>query len=310
MSTDHTQSRGDLNDVVAEKIARFKSVFVPYPKHVELHDRCDYLQRLGRKTVGQPQMGLRAIAPSGSGKSMAAEAYMALVERHRPRTATFIPIVKINLERASTSKKLMTSILDFFGDPHSSHGNELVLKRRVLACFQRFGTELLIVDEVQHLNYRSGPTSDVTDTLKGMLDAGVVPMVFLGTEDAEGMFKRNLQLNGRLLAPCDLNPLSARDPRDQELFSRFVVKLERIVVETEVLPELSNLGEAGLIPALFEISSGMVGRVARLFQIALELPIRRGGHRLEPSDLSWAADRWAVEHNFVGRNPIARMLNG
>lgn len=26
MSTDHTQSRGDLNDVVAEKIARFKSV--------------------------------------------------------------------------------------------------------------------------------------------------------------------------------------------------------------------------------------------------------------------------------------------
>ena len=75
MSEDFTDppSAADLNDIVAEKLERFKSIFVPYPKHVELHDRFDYLQKLGRRTIGKPQMGLRILAPTGSGKSTAAE---------------------------------------------------------------------------------------------------------------------------------------------------------------------------------------------------------------------------------------------
>ena len=75
MSEDFTDppSGADLNDFVAEKIDRFRSIFVPYPKHVELHDRFDYLQKLGRRTVGKPQMGLRILAPTGSGKSKAAD---------------------------------------------------------------------------------------------------------------------------------------------------------------------------------------------------------------------------------------------
>jgi hypothetical protein len=120
----------------------------------------------------------------------------------------------------------------------------------VFACFERFGTELLIVDECQHLNYRNGLKNDVTDTLKGMLDAGFVPMVFLGTEDAEQMFKRNLQLNGRLLAPCDLLPLNSRNVDDRRLFAVFVAKLEQAIVDQGVLPEQSRLGDAGLLPAL------------------------------------------------------------
>lgn len=80
----------------------------------------------------------------------------------------------------------------------------------MLEYFILLQTELLIVDEVQHLNYRNGLKNDVTDTLKGLLDADVIPIVFFGTEDAAQMFGRNLQLNGRLLPPCDLNPLNAR----------------------------------------------------------------------------------------------------
>lgn len=308
MSRDFTRppSGVDLNDLVAEMLERFKSVFVPYPKHVELHDRCDYLQKLGRRTIGKPQMGLRVLAPSGSGKSTAAEAYIELVERRRPRNDTFVPILKIDLERASTSKKLMTSILDKFGDPYASHGNELTLKRRAFACFERFGTELLIVDEVQHLNYRNGLKNDVTDTLKGMLDGAVVPMVFLGTEEAEQMFKRNLQLNGRLLAPCDLLPLNSRNAEDRRLFAAFVHRLELVIVEQGILPEPSRLGEAGLLPALFEVSQGIVGRVSRLFQAALEIALRRGATRLEAYDLLLAVDRWAIPQSFIDTNPIQR----
>lgn len=172
------------------------------------------------------------------------------------------------------------------------------------------GTELLIVDELQHLNYRNGVKNDVTDTLKGMLDAGVVPMAFLGTEEAAPMFVRNLQLNGRLLPPCDFHPLSARRPEDQRLFTKFVAKLEQVVVDRGVLPERSTLGADDMLPGLFEVSDGVIGRVCRLFEAALVHALRRGADKLERTDISWATEHWAMEQAFIDRNPFAEKANG
>lgn len=292
------------NSEVSEKLERFRSVFIPYPVHTEFHSRCDYLQQLGVRARGKAQMGMRVLAPTGSGKTTAAQHYVESVERKRPRTRTFIPVVKVNLERASTSKKLMISILDQFGDPFSTYGNELILKRRVFACVQRFRTELLFVDEVQHLNYRAGAGGDVTDTLKGLLDVGLVPMVFLGTEDARPLFERNLQLNGRLLSPCDFDPLRASSKSDRALFSGFVARLERILIDQEIFREASSFAEEGLLPPLFEVSGGVIGRVSRVFEAALEIAIRRGATRLELFDIALAIDRWAIPQGFVDHNPL------
>lgn len=300
----------ELNDEIAEKLGRFKSVFIPYPRHIELHARLDYLQRLGRQTNGEPQMGLRVLAPTGSGKSTAARAYIAFVEARRERTESFIPVIKVDLERNSTSKKLIMSILHALGDPYAHHGTELTLKRRMLEYFVRFGVELLIVDEVQHLNYRNGLRSDVTDTLKVLLDAGVVPIVFLGTPDAKPMFERNLQLNGRLLPPCDLNPLDNKRAADRDLFARFVSHLDQTIVDQGILPNLSDFEEAGLVEALFEVSGGVVGRVSRLLQIALEVALRRGAHCIERADVSWAIDHWALPQAFAKSNPLGRAKHG
>ncbi|QDH74231.1 ATP-binding protein [Brevundimonas sp. M20] len=300
----------DLNEAIAEKLARFKRAFIPYPPHVHFHERLDYLQRLGRRCRGEPQMGLRVLAPTGSGKSTAALAYIAFVESQRPRTETFIPVIKIELERNSTSKKLMTSILNALGDPYSHHGNELTLKLRVLEYFKRFGVELLIVDEVQHLNYRDSPKNDVTDALKVLLDSGVVPIAFLGTPKAKVLFERNLQLNGRLLPPCDLPPLNSKRAGDRDLFARFVDRLDHVIVDQEILPNLSNFESAGLLPALFEVSDGVVGRVSRLLQVALEAALRRDAQCLERSDISWAIDHWAVPQSFVKANPLIGATHG
>jgi hypothetical protein len=304
------QKTVELNAEIARKISAFKEIFIPYPKHMELHVDLDYIRKLGRQTIGQPQMGLRVLAPSGSGKSTAALAYIAAVERARPRTSTFIPVVKVDLERGSTPKTFMMSILIAYGDLHAGHGNELTLKMRVFACVERFQTELLIVDECQHLNYRNGSKNDVTDTLKGLLDAGLLPMAFLGTEEAMPMFVRNLQLNGRLLPPCDLHPLSARRPEDRQLFATFVAKLEKTVVERGVLPQLSTLAADNMLPGLFEVSDGVIGRVCRLFEAALVHALRRGAFKLERVDISWATEHWAMEQAFIDRNPFAATAYG
>ncbi len=233
-----------------------------------------------------------------------------MVEARRPRTAEYVPVIKIDLERHTTSKKLMILILEAFRDPYASYGNELTLKRRVLSCFERFGTELLIVDEVQHLNYRNGLRNDVTDTLKGMLDTGLVPIAFLGTDEALPMFKRNLQLNGRLLPPCDLHPLNVRSGRDQKLFAGYVARLDQVLVDQGVFRQPSGLNEAEILAGLFDVSKGVVGRVNRLMHAAIEVAVRRGATRLEIADLSWAVDAWAVEQSFTDRNPFRKRRHG
>lgn len=305
-----TRKPSELNDEIARKITAFKKVFVPYPAQIRVHSQFDLMRKITRESRGEPQYGLRVLAPTGSGKTATAGSYLAYVEKVTPRTEDYIPVIKIDLERFTTPKILMVLILQAFGDPFPTHGNEQTLKRRVIACFERFKTELLIVDEVQHLNYRSGAKNDVTDALKSLLDTGIVSIAFLGTEDAQKMFDRNLQLNGRLRPPCDLKPLSADAAEDQKLFAGFVSYLDKALVDTGVLPHLSGLNDPQILAALFEVSNGVIGRVVRVLHVALEASIRRGGTQIEEADLSWAVDAWAVEQGFVKTNPFRKIRLG
>lgn len=294
----------EANAMVARMIGKFEAIFIPYPPHIEFHGRCDYLQQLGRETRGLPQKGMRVLAPSGSGKTTAAEAYIRMVLSARPQGEVAKPIVKVSLASATTVKKLFQSILDQFQDGFSDRGNEHSLRKRAMACFERFGSELLIIDEVQHLNFRSTASNDVTDALKALLDMGVVPIVFLGTEEAQPMFERNLQLNGRLLPPCDFKPLFAANKGDQALLRGYVERLDAEIVQLGLMPELGGLGAPWILAALHKVSGGMVGRVSRLAQAALEIAIRRGASRLEPYDLAEAVDRWAIPQAFIDVNPF------
>lgn len=294
----------EMNDLVASKIATFKTIFLPFPRHTLLHSRCDYLQKLGVANRGKPQMGLRVLGPSGSGKSTAAEEYKALAELRTPPTDTFVPIVYVALESASTSRRLMVQILHALGDPMADRGTEQALRRRVIEYLRRLGVQLLMTDEVNHLSFRSNAKADITDALKSFLDAGVTPIVFLGTDAARPMFASNLQLNGRLLAPLDMPKLVPSKSEDRDLFASFVWGLCEGVAERGVLQRNPALTEQATLGALMEVSDGIVGRVSRLFEVAIEIALRRGSETLDIVDLSLAVDRWALGQNFADRNPF------
>lgn len=291
-------------DEIADKVATFETIYVNYPPHSEFHEGCDFLIKLGRATRGRPQKGMRTLAPSGSGKSTAAENFVQRFEARYPRTDTYVPIVYVSLERATTAKKLLTSILDFFGDNYSEKGNEQILKKRVKACFERFHTELMMIDEVQHLNTRRTDQGDVTDSLKRLLDDGVVPIVFLGTDEAEDLFQRNLQLNGRLIAPRDFRKLVIESPNDRRLLGGYARLLDQAMVEKGILSKHSGLDDPWVLGCFHVVSDGVIGRVSRLISIALEVALRRDATRLEIHDLAEAVDRWAIPGAFCKTNPF------
>lgn len=292
----------ETNDLVAEKMPVFETIYIPFPRQVEFHSRCDFLAKLGKATRGKPQKGLRVLAPTGSGKTISATAFVEMV--HPPGTPGKSPIAHVALEKDTTSKRLMSSILQWFRDPLALRGTEAVIRERLYAAFREFETQLLIIDEVQHLNFRSSVRSDPTDTLKRFLDDGMVPVVFLGTEGAEDMFRRNLQLNSRLLPPCDLLPLSRMDKGDRALLHQFLLELDERIVQLGLVQQLSGLAHPWIRGCLWEVSGGIIGRISRIMYVALEGALRRGAERIEVYDLARATDSWAVAQGFIGKNPF------
>lgn len=290
----------------AAKVALVEQIYVPYPPHIEFHEAAKFLIELGIATRGMPQKGLRVLAPSGSGKTAAATALVRIIHEKYPRTSTRVPVVNVSLDRACTARKLMVSILEKFGDYYASSGNEQALKSRVKRCFQSLGTVLLIIDEIQHINYQVSVMNDVTDSLKRLLDDGVVPIVFMGTEEAEGLFTRNIQLSSRLLPPCDLHPLDLKSPRDRNLFAGYVTLLDEAIVANKILPSLSGLNDAEILECLFLMSDGVFGRVSRLLPTVVKQVLLRGGARIEREDLASAVDSWAIANNICRTNPFYR----
>lgn len=291
----------ETNRLVAQRIAEFRTIFIPYPRHIEFHARCDYLLELGQATKGQAQRGMRVLAPSGSGKTTAAQAFILDVQRRFPPAPGFIPVVHVNLDRATTVKKLYISILMQFGDEFTRHRNELELKQRVIGLLDRVGCRLLFIDEVQHMAKGSG---DVTDSLKNLLDVGAVPIVFLGTDEAETMFVSNLQFSGRLLPPCDFARLNATVLEDQQLLRGYWQRLDAEVVSRGLMVKSSSLFDSAFLGALHQCADGVIGRISRLIEAALEIAIRCKADRIDLSHITLATDRWALPQGFVKVNPF------
>ena len=126
----------------------------------------------------------------------------------------------------------------------------------------------------------------------------------MGTLEARPLFERNLQLNGRLLPPGDLQVLTT-SVDDQKLLRGFCRQLDIQIVEKGLLPKRSNLEDPKILASLYEVSGGVIGRVVRLTHAALESALRRGADWIETYDLALAVDRWAIPQGFVKRNPFA-----
>lgn len=297
-----------VNSEVARKYALFEKIYVPYPRHIEFHSRCDYLAKLGQETRGRPQRGMRVLAPSGSGKTAAAKAFKRLIEEATPPTEHYVPAIIVSLEDHATSRKLMVSILKKLGDKHADEGNEMQLRSRAYAYFERLGTKLLFVDEVQHLLNRRVVQSDVTDSLKGFLDGGVVPVVFLGTDEGESLFTRNKQLSGRLLPPSDFTPLGRDRPQDRLLLAGYVRALDEAIVGNGLVKRHAGLDHPWIRGCLHDVSAGVIGRISRLLAIALENANRRKADCIEVHDLAVAVDQWAIPGHFIDVNPFRQGL--
>lgn len=295
------------SDVIIEKVAHAMSVFnqihIKTSRHEQVHQH--YKRVMAQRiTPGSPVLGGRVLGPSGSGKTTSARHFKAMIEAQMLHAPGDQPVVIAPLENQSTSRRLFVSIMTAIGDQFANRSTEELLKERVYMALRRNNTRLLIVDEVQHLASRSRDAHSTTDTLKRVLDDGVCPLVFLGTDDATDFLNSNVQLANRLMPPADMKALNADVREERKLFATYVDMLDRELVVRGLTSRVSGLAEKRVLSSLFAISNGVLGRVSNLVRVALDHALSREAEIIEVYDLSAATTSWAIASGLLDYNPF------
>lgn len=291
-------------DVVGNGLAAFENIVVPTPPQITGVRQMDTLRVMGLKQPeGQQRRAYRYLQPSGAGKSTCARLLASHVAGQHGRDPAMKPVLHVTLSTTGTPKSLASSILAALGDNYSTRGEAELLLRRVRQGLKEFEVELLIIDELNHFRQKHLAT-DAANTIKNILTLGWVPIVLMGTTDAQSLFTDNRELKMRCAPQVVLAPYDHGNTADLAIWTEFLRRLDTRMVEDRILSVHSGLAEPTLAKDLCEASNGLIGELHNIILAALEPVLMAGESHISYERLSDAIDAWCLQDGTIGHNPL------
>jgi hypothetical protein len=316
--------------------AEFLKMCIPHPRMSHAHRIYDNLRQMKVLAPNKPQRCACLFAPTHSGKSKTVEAYietqivdelivegMFSAEMDRSEIARLQRrALHVTLDSKATTKSCYSDILREFNDPHASQGTATSLLARVYHHMRKHATQILFLDEIQHMDHRqtekdSKPkragvceSTAVTDTLKTMLIRGLVPIVFIGIDEAESMILGDQQLAARCITKIDFRQLRNDVPEDLEIFLDYLGMLGIKLMQHGLVKEISDLLEKNLPAVIHAVASGRLGMASRLVAAACTIARERKATSVMAEHVSAAIEEWAIPMGLIDYNPLAQGLHG
>lgn len=293
---------------VGQVQSRFQEIRLAEPRQHQLIETMEQLRVSGlNRAPGAPTRGIRVIQPSGAGKSEAAKQFVAFVSGQEGRDPDMMPVLHATLETTGTPKSLLVSCLEQLGDEYATEGTESLLLKRLRKALEEKGVEIIIIDELNHCSQKI-MGKDVSNTLKNMLTKGWAPIVMMGTDDANRLFRGNKELRNRCSPQLSLTPLDADTPDDLQAWIDFLAGMDAEIVARKLLPRHSGLAAPALAEALCRACNGLIGELSLVLEDALCAVVRRGGRSITVADLHRAVDvRYVLEGEYEV-NPLEGLV--
>lgn len=310
--------------------AEFLKMNIPHPRMVKAHQAYDSLREMKRLAPYNPQRCAVLFAPTQSGKSKTVESYIETKIVDEVVAAGLFPpnmdrmliaeqqrrALHVTLDGKATTKSLASAILRKFGDPHAARGTEPSLLGRVYAYMKNWETQILFLDEIQHLDHRQiedkntvqrasvALSSAVTDTLKTMLIRGLVPIVFIGVEEAKNMILGDPQISGRCLSQIEFSSLRPDVFEERDIFTNYLGMLGVKLKEHRITAESSDLIIGDLPPNIHVVAGGRLGMASNFVAAACMVARERGAPAVLREHLSTAVFEWAIPMRLINYNPF------
>ncbi len=295
-------SLAERSQRVGRAIAGIRSLRLPEPRQLEIHAEFDEIRLTGLEMKGLPMLGMTLFEVTGAGKTTTAEEYAKRINANDEEGK--VSVLHIRLDNSGTARSLYVEALAKLGDGFALNGTEHSLRRRTLDALGDAGTELVIIDESHHGGKRSGFGGEITSSVKLLLDGGIVPVALLGTEEAVPVFAKDLELSGRLTAPCSLNGLRWHDEYEREVWEGLLANLDSRLVSDGIIDRKIGLDDPALQRPLLEATNGVIGQLMGTIRTAVRHAIREGRDHVTFEDLVVAIDLWNIGHRFIGYNPL------
>ena len=295
----------ELAEIVGDGLAAFKGIIIPTDAQMTAVRQMDSLRIMGlRQPEGQQRRAYRYLNESGAGKSTCALILKQHIAGQADRDPAMKPVLHVTLSTTGTPKSLASSILDALGDNYSTRGEAELLLRRVRHGLKEFGVELLIIDELNHFRFKS-LAKDAANTLKNILTQGWVPIVMMGTTDAQSLFAENRELKNRCAPQVVLSPYDVED-QDGDLarWIGFLGRLDAEIKGRDILPSLSGLDDPDLAEDLCRCSNGLIGELHNILLAALEQTLLAGEDHIGQQRLVDAVDAWCIQDGTIDRNYV------
>ncbi|RYY06995.1 MAG: hypothetical protein EON55_22215 [Alphaproteobacteria bacterium] len=291
----------DLADHVGDGLAAFEGIVMPTRAQLTAVRQMHSLLKMGEKQPeGQQRRAYRYLHQSGAGKSTCAKILVAFVESEAGYDPATRPVLHVTLSTTGTPKSLASSILDALGDNYSTRGEAELLLRRVRQGLKDLQVKLLIIDELNHFKQKSLAT-DAANTIKNILSLGWVPIVLMGTTDAQSLFANNRELKNRCAPQVVLAPYGD-SAADEGEWARLLGRIDAAMVQRQIVRRHSGLGEEGLAAKLRLCSNGLIGEFHNILMTALEATLLADEDSIGYQRLVDAVDAWCMSDATIDRN--------
>lgn len=257
----------------------FREEFLNYRGSIRVMKELDRLVLNGcdGREVGRPARCLIITGPSGSGKSRTVDEWSSKYPYQAETNRDLKPVLSIEVSETSTPKQLAETILLRLSLPEkiARSGSQAALTERVKYHLREQGVKVLILDEFQSLLKSSNPRviSNVGDFVKGLLNAGICPIVLVGMPEVKFVLEVNEQLERRSNAHLHLSPFDWEDRTDRAEFRGLLYKLG----ECFQVRNAAELGEnQDLAFRIYIAAQGLLGRAADFLRNAVEMATLEG----------------------------------
>lgn len=291
--------------LVGSAQAKFDAIRVDYPPQTSAMAILDEVRIAGLyRTPGSVCGGAMMVAPHGAGKTEAVRGLRRILSQSAAEGE--IPLLHVYIDTAGTTESVPTSILQALGAARPEAGSEKTRWPRVTSEIIDRRVQLIVFDEFNRASRRPSMSAPIATIIRQkIMDSGLAPVVFVGSENAASVLSQVPELRERLDDSADLRPMNWHLEGDRALFIDFAADLDRAMVDLGIVACEAGLGEKAFAKPLWEASDGRLRRIIKIVRQAMTSALRDGRDHIDRDDLAYAVDDYAITNGFCERNPFA-----
>lgn len=192
------------------------------------------------------------------------------------------PVIRVGMMGDTRVKDFNWAMLEFFAHAGRNSGSANSFLSRALDCAVSCESRLLLVDDLQFLQFRSRRGTELANQFKTIANEFPLMILFIG-HDLEGKGLYDDPQLARRITPLGLQAFSIEHEPGREQWRRFLLSLEQRLVLASKYP---GMLADDLSDQLYARCSGHIGSLMSLIRLGCLRAMRTGEERLTENVLA------------------------